>query len=503
MRCPSCGTENPDDARFCSSCGTTLGAAREEEAPPTPAVPGPDRRSWASGIGSALRGGWRVAVPWAVIAFAAVFVLSLLLSLLNVSAQPFQFAALAPGFEPPDLSALDVLGGALIGTYTFHHVTVAVDLPAIDIPDAPFPGGFDFSFSFSAAPMLAMALVATLLALGGRAVARAASGSAWARAAQGAKIALPYVVLAFAVSFAARQSIELPQIPGAPFASGAVTVGVSPWSAFAWPLVLGLVFGLVGGIWAVREEAFGSAAWDRVRAAIGGAWRMTWVALALSFVGLLVLAAVYPDGTRAYFEIVGRLGASGGTYFVLTTILFLPNMATWVTAGAVGGSAASLSFFGSSCALVSYLRFPSGVVEGAADPAAFDVCALVESGVRFEAAPIGYFLFLLVPIAATVLGGRRAARGAADRSERILRGAAAGGVFAVFLLGLMLVSGTAGEMSGPFVALFGGGSVGLGPGILSGFGLALVWGVVGGILGALSGGRRAEPASRPEEPAEP
>ena len=37
MHCPNCGTENPEDARFCRSCGHALG----EHAPPVP--PEPDR----------------------------------------------------------------------------------------------------------------------------------------------------------------------------------------------------------------------------------------------------------------------------------------------------------------------------------------------------------------------------------------------------------------------------------------------------------------------------
>ena len=39
-----------------------------------------------------------------------------------------------------------------------------------------------------------------------------------------------------------------------------------------------------------------------VRGAIGGAWRMVWLGLVLSFAGLAAIAAARPDDTRAFFS---------------------------------------------------------------------------------------------------------------------------------------------------------------------------------------------------------
>lgn len=39
MTCPNCGLANPDNARFCGNCGTTLGAAPYNAPPPPPQPP--------------------------------------------------------------------------------------------------------------------------------------------------------------------------------------------------------------------------------------------------------------------------------------------------------------------------------------------------------------------------------------------------------------------------------------------------------------------------------
>src|SRR4051794_13632019 len=50
MTCPNCGLVNPDNARFCGNCGTTLGGA-PYTAPPPPPPP------YGSGSGSGTRMG--------------------------------------------------------------------------------------------------------------------------------------------------------------------------------------------------------------------------------------------------------------------------------------------------------------------------------------------------------------------------------------------------------------------------------------------------------------
>lgn len=35
MFCPKCGTENPDNAKFCGSCGSAMSVVREQVQPPS------------------------------------------------------------------------------------------------------------------------------------------------------------------------------------------------------------------------------------------------------------------------------------------------------------------------------------------------------------------------------------------------------------------------------------------------------------------------------------
>src|SRR5207247_1634237 len=75
-----------------------------------------------------------------------------------------------------------------------------------------------------------------------------------------------------------------------------------------------------GSAWSTTSEeaaqrAAGGAegAWiRRVRAAVAGGWWMLALGLLLSFAGLLVLAAVKPDATHAYFKSSFNGGADNG-----------------------------------------------------------------------------------------------------------------------------------------------------------------------------------------------
>jgi hypothetical protein len=124
---------------------------------------------------------------------------------------------------------------------------------------------------------------------------------------------------------------------------------------------------------------------------------------------------------------------------------------------------------------------------------------------RYSAVPPLYFLFLLVPLLSVVAGGRLAARrGARLSGEAGLIGAAAGVVFAALVLvGSLLASLTAGG-SVSVQGLTSGASVRIGPDIVSGFVLALAWGVVGGLAGGKLESRRLPregvPTTGPELP---
>ncbi|MDW7656534.1 MAG: zinc ribbon domain-containing protein, partial [Bacillota bacterium] len=45
MYCPNCGKQNPDDAKFCESCGAPTGAVETPKAAPPPPPPPPPQYS--------------------------------------------------------------------------------------------------------------------------------------------------------------------------------------------------------------------------------------------------------------------------------------------------------------------------------------------------------------------------------------------------------------------------------------------------------------------------
>ncbi|HJV03734.1 MAG TPA: hypothetical protein VJ868_00580, partial [Actinomycetota bacterium] len=312
----------------------------------------------------------------------------------------------------------------------------------------------------------------------------------------GLKVAVPYAVLALAYSFLARVTLDVP-LPGFPAGSDPPSVGVSTLSAVWWPFLFAAVAGVAGGIAAGPVLGERSAMWERrARGVALGGWRMAGLALAFSFLGLLVMAVVKPDDTAAYFELVGAGDVATGASIIIGTALLVPNMSTGIAAASMGGSM-GMDLFGSSCPLISYAKFPLGATEGpVGEPNPFALCDSLP--IDFGVAPIAYFLFLLVPIAATLLGGLWSARRAetATPGEGAATGALAGVAFAAVLLGFMVLARITAQLDIPFLSgFFGGGGFAVGPELLSGTLLAVVWGAAGGALGGLIGQRRrARPA---------
>ncbi|HEX2032494.1 MAG TPA: hypothetical protein VHL78_14040, partial [Actinomycetota bacterium] len=385
--------------------------------------------------------------------------------------------------QPADLPGADVARLGALFSYAFHHVAIRMDLSALPAAgDLPLAGAFDVSVSFSAALLLATAAVVWAFFLVGRAVAARAGGPWWVRPLHGVKPAVPYAVASFALSFAVR--IAAPPPAAGDLAGADLVLRPSPWSALAWPFFLAAVGGAAGGLSAAAGDLSASERRRRLRAALAGGWRMTWSALALAFVGLLVLAAVQPDDTAAYFRLVSSGTAAQGAMIVVLTALLVPNLAAAVASVAMGGSVV-LGLLGSSCTLLSYARFPRGVtgVPELGPELLQDPCGVLP--LRFEAAPPGYLLFLLVPLVATVGGGWLAARRAnvVVRRDAGLAGAAAGGVFAVLFSGVALLARFNTEVHGPLLALLGGASSSVGPSLGAALAVALVWGVLGGAAG--------------------
>lgn len=438
-------------------------------------------------------------------ALVAALIVGLIYASLQASTDPFQALPLPPGTPEPSTVPTDVLRQAGLTALQFLPVSTTVELPTLETGGqlGPFGGGLEMSFSFAGSLMLGTLLVGWLLFLGGRSVARASGGAWWARAVHGAKVAVPYAVLTLVLSLLTAQEIEIPGGP-AGFPGGAVEIRPSPLSAFLWPFMFGMVVGVAGGLGTARETVM-SSRWARwVWSALAGGWRMAWVGVALAFVGFLVVAAVHPQQTRAYFDLVGRLGWAGGSWLVLTTALILPNTSTWILSGATGGSAVSVDLFGSSCTVLSYWQFPAGVQDTGAplSPDLSDPCGLLLAAFRFETAPVGYFLFLLVPVVATLLGGWLTARrlGAGRAGQGAAVGAAAGAGFMLFAVGLMLLSRFSVEVHGPAALFLGGSGIAFGPGLLAGLLLALLWGAVGGAAGGWLGSRRPQAEHLPLPP---
>ncbi len=210
--------------------------------------------------------------------------------------------------------------------------------------------------------------------------------------------------------------------------------------------------------------------------------------LLFSFVGLLVLAALDPNTTAAYFRRAFDGGTARGVVLVGHHALVAPNQSMWVLVPAMGGCD-TVSFSGSNTDLLCYSHFPKSI--GFSGQTIGPIPTPLPS-VQSGTAPVGYFLFLLVPLLSVLLGGRLAASrgGARSRPEAAAIGAMAGVVFAalVAVVGLMSTIGIGVSVEAAGLHTTFSGSVG--PSVVVGGLLALVWGGAGGALGGLIYGRK-------------
>lgn len=255
------------------------------------------------------------------------------------------------------------------------------------------------------------------------------------------------------------------------------------WQAFVFPLVLAAACGAVGGLAAARSAVERSGAGRRTSAIVRGGWHGFVWAIALAFLGFLLLATVRPAATAAYGRWLDGLGGTGGV-IALEHALLLPDQSAGVLAVSTG-SCVSLEAGGEASRLcLDGLDAGEGVT-------------LLLTGGRAEL-PFGpgYLVFLLVPALGAVAGGRRAAEGARSRGERLRRASWSGGVFGA-LVGLA-------AWAGSVVVVADGRTVArLGADPLEVAGLAVVWGVLGGLVGSFVPDRRGVPREpRVGQPAE-
>ncbi|MGZ5213758.1 MAG: hypothetical protein ACXWXM_08605 [Actinomycetota bacterium] len=250
--------------------------------------------------------------------------------------------------------------------------------------------------------------------------------------------------------------------------------------AFVFPALLGIAAGGAGG--AVRSLTPGS----RAHAWLVGGWRAMLGALGLAAIGVLVLAAVRPQGTATYARVVSANGPRVAALVLGHHALLLPNQSFFVLDPSMGacielvGSEATIPLLCPGRLLV--LGTPALLDDiaraGGADP--------TTSGTTSDRPmPAGYWAFVLVPALATLVAGRYAGaqvRDLAWRREALVRGAGAGVVFAILVgVGTWIASA---ELFVRAADGSGTTSLTLGPRPAPTALLALAWGVVGGALGA-------------------
>jgi hypothetical protein len=379
-----------------------------------------------------LAAGWGTAALRGSLAFGAVLALASGAAVL---------AALGPSSGP------DALRQAALVPALVHRVPIDAGVVAVRV-----------------AFLLATAGAGWLLFLGGRAVARRTGGSLPARAGHGAKVAVTYALGSLVVSLATLA----PSVPG----------------SLGWPLLFAAICGAAGGASAAPHV---TAAEGRARGILAGGWRMTWLAVLLGTAGILVVMALHPASVRAYVDAAFRRGPATGTLALTGTVLLLPNAGTATASAAMGGGV-DLEVLGASCTVVSYARIPEaiGTVPGP--------CGRLP--LRLGTPGPGYFLFLLVPAAASAAGGWHAARGSGAATGR--DGAVLGALSGVVFAGLFaLLSGAARltyAAAGSAAVALGEVRAAVGPDPLLGFLVALVWGLAGGAAGGGMAARRRERA---------
>ncbi len=330
--------------------------------------------------------------------------------------------------------------------------------------------------------MLTIAAVAVaLLVFGARATARRVDDVGVRRAVAGASIAVPYAVLVGGVN--AGVDLQLRTEGG--FLPASTSIAAPVWEGFVFPGVLALVAGVLGG-WSASASWHGTPA----RAVRAGLRAFVW-ATGLCFVGLLVLAALRPEGLERYSVEVWSGGPQRAGLYIGHQALLIPNQAMWVLAPSMGGCV-SVRTDAVANDVICLDRIPRG-----SDPATWLLSELgrVQGTPPTSPMPLVAWLFVAVPVAAIVIGFRRLGRTAASIPLAIASGASGGVVFAVTVVVVSL--------AGSLWLSTGDGEVvrrvAIGPDPFTTAALAFAWGVVGGatVSAASAASRRLSRRARP------
>jgi hypothetical protein len=426
-------------------------------------------------------------------------------------------AALVYASGSDGLGIGDVMKGGGLLTFSFHRVGMHAEFPPFTPPGVTDPGlggglpqiGGELSLAFTIAfaMLLGTIVLVWLLHRTGRALGgQILGGSAWARGLAGAKVALPYAVIAGVGALALSAfplSVPVPAVPGLT-PGGNVELAPSVVAAFVWPLVLGLLAGFAGGVSSASRAGWDAPSTDRFAiGALRGGVVGVGSAVLLAFVGVQIVAFLHPDVafpfSPQFFTDAFAERPVAGASTVVFALFLAPNMGGLVLAPSM---LSSLGFHvaGTSITLLSLFEFPVGLnPEALAGLSGIGVPGIGTGEiVETQIAPWPYWLFLLVPLVATWLGGRAAARRAqaGTAGEGAAAGALAGLVFAGLAFLVVVLSGVGMRFEIAGISQAGVGHFG-GDYLTTGL-MAVLWGLVGGTLGGLVGVNERPAAAAPE-----
>ena len=245
------------------------------------------------------------------------------------------------------------------------------------------------------------------------------------------------------------------------------------WQAAVLPLLVVGIAGAIGGLTVAEAPLEDGPPWIRrgVAAVRGGATAFWW-AIVLSFVGFLAVAAASPGPTGAYARFVSRTGGSGAATLIEHAVL-VPNQSALVLATAMGSTTSI------SVGELTAVELTRSGVAAVGDVGGF-LASYVGAAATDARFPGWFALFLLAPLVGTIIGGHAAADDERGR-ERVIRGAAAGIVYAA----LCVMGAWAATLVVPVQPGLVTGSLVLRTDVVVTLALALVWGVVGCAVGAV------------------
>lgn len=488
MFCVRCGFENPEGSRFCARCGAAMAGDvggvtggpvgsgvvgdgegyRSESEPELGVVSArllPELPGWLRDV---VRSGWESAWWGALAAAAVLFGVGLVFALL---------VRFAVG------DAWDLFGSGVVSVAKLAGL-VAFVLARVPIR---FEGTFDLLVAQGGGTVVLVVsvlggfvLMGWLLVSAGRRVAES-SGARELRVllVEGAKVGVPFAVILFVTSFVFSSSGDV--LSYGPSHSGALGVG----------LLWGGVFGVVGGLRAARRTSLLGLVVESVPqrfrvwvSATQGAMRGVVTGFGLASVATVVLVGLVVVDN----DVLGGDGLAAIGAVVLAAILLLPNA---VTVGLLFAHGATLQ---AAAALTGSARYSGGM-------SLFDFPR--GFGLSGDLAPWYVFLALVIPAIAVFGAGQAAAAYAKVRSSEEARrvGILVGVPYAVMLwVAAALARTTIHVSAGGYFFREGsssGGQLGLGVALGGAFLLTLVWGSVGGMVGARYYLSRLPTAKRP------